>query len=183
MLYTSSTALSTVQHLRTFPSSESWTSTLSRRRAKKELWDLFRVCKENIYLRLLPFKHLLNSTFYRKICITEGKLKKSQSQRQLTVSWAALKVLLEEWVLLSTSEAAPGTLWTYWKEPSEGHKHDEGSGALHIWGKADWAGTVLPGKGKAPGILINVYKTYTMQRGQRQPVSSGGQWQDRRQWA
>lgn len=48
---------------------------------KKKLRDLFSACKKNIYLRLLPFKHLLNSIFYRKSCVTEGKAKeKSESK-------------------------------------------------------------------------------------------------------
>lgn len=82
-------------NLRTFPALESWTSTPSRRRAEKELWDLFRVCKKNIYPRLLPFKHLLNSTSYRKTYIPEGNAK-AGSQGQLALSWAALKVSLKE---------------------------------------------------------------------------------------
>lgn len=42
---------------------------------QKRNYGIFSVCKKNIYLRLLPFKHLLNSTFYTKICLTEGNAK------------------------------------------------------------------------------------------------------------
>lgn len=50
------------------------------------------------------------------------------------------------------------------KSSMKGHKYDEGSGASHIWGKADQAGTVLPGKEKAQGNLTDGYKRYTVQR-------------------
>lgn len=102
-------------------------------------------------------------------------LKKSWSQRQPAVFWA---VLLEQWVLLSTSEATPGTLWTFWKELS---------GGPQIWwrvwstshlrkGSSSWDCSAWKREGS--GNFIHVYKWHTTQRGQGQPVSSGDWWQD-----
>lgn len=149
MLYTPSTALSTVQHLRTFPALESWTSTHSRRRAKKELWDLFRVCKKNIYLRLFPFKHLLNSIFYRKVCLTERNAKEKLESKVAGSILGCIKSVTGRVLLCYSALVRPPLdiqmWWRIW-------------GAPHVCVKADQAGTVLPGKEKAQGSLINCIK-------------------------
>lgn len=68
-------------------------------------------------------------------------------------------------MLLSTREATPEHSGHSGKSSVKLFiKYDEGSGAPSISGKADQAGTVLPGKEKAQGSAINVYIRYMMQK-------------------
>ena len=94
-------------------------------------------------------------------------------QRQQMVSWAALDNVSASWgrwPFLSTqqwwghtwstgsSSGLPSTreAWTYWSESSKGPLRRLRDWS--VWGKANRAGTVPPGEGKAQGDLIKVYK-------------------------
>jgi len=68
------------------------------------------------------------------------------------------------------------------ENPAKGHKGDKGTGAPHIGGKAERAGTVQPGEEKAQGGSSQCIQIPegTVQRRQSHALFSDSQWWDQR---
>lgn len=84
------------------------------------------------HLRLLPFKHLLNSTFYRRICLTEGNAKEKLESKVASSILGCIKSVNAEEKSECYSALARSHSGHSGKSSVKGHKYDEGSGAPHV---------------------------------------------------